>query len=40
LPKIRPAIVASACLVGLALQWFWIDHALIMHSENITIWMP
>jgi hypothetical protein len=40
LPKIRMAIVAFACLVGLALQWFWIDHALIMHSENITIWMP
>ena len=39
-PKIRMAIVAFACLAGLALQWFWIDHALIMHSESITIWMP
>jgi len=40
LPRIRTGIVTIACLVGLALQWFWIDHALIMHSENITIWMP
>jgi hypothetical protein len=40
LPRIRLAIVAFACLVGLGLQWFWIDHALIMHSENITVWLP
>jgi hypothetical protein len=40
LPKIRMTIVTFACLVGLALQWFWIDHALIMHSEKITIWLP
>jgi len=40
LPKIRMTIVTFACLVGLALQWFWIDQALIMHSEKITIWLP
>jgi len=40
LPKIRTGIVIFVCLVGLALQWFWIDYALIMHRENITIWMP
>lgn len=40
LPKIRLTIVAVACLVGLGLQWFWIDNVLIMHGQKITIWMP
>jgi len=39
-PKTRMVIVAVACLVGLVLQWLWIDHALIPHSENPSIWLP
>jgi len=39
-PKTRIAFVTFACLVGLVLQWLWIDHALIIHSENSTIWLP
>ena len=40
LPKIRILIVTFACLVGLGLQWLWIDQALIIHSDNFTIWVP
>ena len=36
LPKIRVVMVTIACLVGLGLQWLWIDHALIIHSESIS----
>jgi hypothetical protein len=39
-PKTRLAIVTFACLVGLVLQWLWIDHALIIHNENSTFWLP
>jgi len=39
-PKIRIVVVSLACLVGLWLQWFWIDHMLIIHSEIITLWVP
>jgi len=39
-PKTRMAIVTCACLVGLGLQWFWIDHTLIIHSQNGRIWPP
>ena len=39
-PRTRIAIITLACLVGLGLQWLWIDHALIMHSEDITVWLP
>jgi len=39
-PKTRLVIVTLACLLGLGLQWLWIDHALIIHSENISIWFP
>ena len=38
--KTRIAFVTFACVVGLVLQWLWIDHALIIHSENSTIWLP
>ena len=40
LPKIRIVVVVFACLVGLWLQWLWIDHALIIHREAITNWYP
>jgi len=39
-PKIRIAMVTLTCLVGLCLQWFWIDQALIIHSETISIFVP
>ena len=39
-PRTRMIIVTFACLVGLVLQWFWIDHTLITHSENTIIWPP
>lgn len=39
-PKTRMVIVILACLVGLGLQWLWIDHALIIHSEFHGIWVP
>ena len=39
-PKIRVIIVTVACLVGLALQWLWIDHSFIVHSEGSNIWVP
>jgi len=39
-PKIRIALVTFACLVGLGLQWLWIDHALIIHSEVISVFVP
>jgi len=38
--KTRLAIVTFACLVGLVLQWLWIDHALIIHNESPTVWLP
>ena len=40
MPKTRILVVTIACVVGLGLQWLWIDHALIMHSQQITIWLP
>ena len=40
LPKIRLAVVTSVCLLGVGLQWLWIDHALILHSEIINGWIP
>ena len=40
LPKIRLAIVTFACLVGLGLQWLWIDHSLIIHSAINRLWVP
>ena len=40
LPKIRLAFVTSACLIGVVLQWLWIDHALILHSEILNGWIP
>jgi len=39
-PKIRITVVTVACVFGLWLQWIWIDHALILHSEIITVWYP
>ena len=39
-PKTRVIIVTVACLVGLALQWLWIDHSFIVHSEGSNIWVP
>ena len=39
-PKIRIVVVTVACLFGLWLQWLWIDHALIIHSEIISVWVP
>jgi len=39
-PKTRFVIVTFACLVGLGLQWLWIDHALIVHNEGYSIWLP
>ena len=39
-PNARLAIVTFACMVGLALQWLWIDNALIIHSEISSIWLP
>jgi len=39
-PKTRVVIVTVACLVGLALQWLWIDHSFIIHSEGNNIWVP
>lgn len=40
IPRVRLALVALVCCVGLGLQWFWIDHALILHQARITPWMP
>ena len=40
IPKIRIVVVIFACLVGLGLQWFWIDNALIVHSDHNNIWLP
>jgi hypothetical protein len=40
LPKIRLAVVTSACLIGIGLQWLWIDHAFILHSEILNGWIP
>jgi hypothetical protein len=40
IPRLRLALVVVLCCVGLGLQWFWIDHALIMHQARITPWMP
>ena len=39
-PKIRVVVVTVVCLVGLGLQWIWVDHALILHSEIINVWYP
>lgn len=39
-PKIRIVVVTVACVFGLWLQWLWIDHALIIHSKIISIWVP
>jgi hypothetical protein len=33
-------MVVFVCCIGLGLQWFWIDHALIMHQARVTVWMP
>jgi hypothetical protein len=38
--KTRFVIVTLACLVGLGLQWLWIDHSFIVHSEGSNIWVP
>ena len=38
--KTRVVIVIFACLVGLGLQWLWIDHVLILHNEGYSIWLP
>jgi hypothetical protein len=39
-PRGRLALVVLVCCVGIGLQWFWIDHALIMHQGRVTPWMP
>jgi len=39
-PRVRLAMVVFVCCIGLGLQWFWIDHALIMHQARVTVWMP
>lgn len=39
-PRVRLAMVVFVCCIGLGLQWFWIDHALIMHQARVTGWMP
>lgn len=39
-PRLRLALVVAACCVGFGLQWFWIDHALVMHQPSVTPWMP
>lgn len=39
-PRVRLGLVVAACCVGLGLQWFWIDRALIMHAAEVTGWMP
>jgi len=39
-PKTRVAIVTFACLVGLGLQWLWIDNVFILHSEIVSFLVP
>jgi hypothetical protein len=33
--KTRALTVAAACLVGLALQWWWVDHSFVVHIVSL-----
>jgi hypothetical protein len=39
-PRVRLVLLVTVCLIGLVAQWFWIDHALIVHQARVTNWMP
>ena len=39
-PRRRVWFVVACCLIGLALQWWWIDTLLIVRQQTGTIWVP
>ena len=39
-PKTRILLVTFVCLIGLGLQWLWIDQVLIIHNEGYSVWLP
>ena len=39
-PSRKVWLVIVSCLVGIALQWWWIDTLLIVRQQQNTPWMP